>query len=268
MFRSEPRRAAVALILRVVPPTNFPLPPAPSGDSKLSLPEFFAQDWVSHPNARPEILFLHRENAASAPAADPNVTNDAAVAFPGGRMEADDEDGLFTAMRHTWEEIGIDLAETDYMSIGQLDDREITTSLGKRTYIPYILPYSNNSFVSIGLLMILSPFVFLQLSPYTRPVDPVQETSLHWVPLTALFPAPALVIAQPTPPRAEDEHDDKRLAHGGVERGQRRAGPVDPAIVDTAVSHRRLPSTNNFAVSFAENPIGEAAVSLACYAVR
>ena len=29
-------------------------------------------------------------------------------------------------------EIGIDLAETDYMSIGQLDDREITTSLGKR----------------------------------------------------------------------------------------------------------------------------------------
>ena len=47
-------------------------------------------------------------------------------------MEADDEDGLFTAMRHTWEEIGIDLAETDYMSIGQLDDREITTSLGKR----------------------------------------------------------------------------------------------------------------------------------------
>jgi hypothetical protein len=44
------------------------------------------------------------------------------------------------AMRHTWEEIGIDLAEEDYMTIGQLDDREITTSLGKR------------------LLMILSPF--------------------------------------------------------------------------------------------------------------
>ena len=43
-------------------------------------------------------------------------------------------------MRHTWEEIGIDLAENDYTAIGQLDDREITTSLGKR------------------LLMILSPF--------------------------------------------------------------------------------------------------------------
>lgn len=43
-------------------------------------------------------------------------------------------------MRQTWEEIGIDLAEKDFMLIGQLDDREITTSLGKR------------------LLMILSPF--------------------------------------------------------------------------------------------------------------
>lgn len=44
------------------------------------------------------------------------------------------------AMRQTWEEIGLDLAENDYTCIGQLDDREITTSLGKR------------------LLMILSPF--------------------------------------------------------------------------------------------------------------
>lgn len=132
---AEPRRAAVALIIRVVPPPNYPLPPTPSGDSKLSLPEFFAQDWVSHPYAEPEILFLHRENAAASPAVDPNASSDAAVAFPGGRTEADDEDGLFTAMRHTWEEIGIDLAENDYMSIGQLDDREITTSLGKRACI-------------------------------------------------------------------------------------------------------------------------------------
>jgi hypothetical protein len=43
-------------------------------------------------------------------------------------------------MRQTWEEIGLDLAEKDFLCIGQLDDREITTSLGKR------------------LLMILSPF--------------------------------------------------------------------------------------------------------------
>ena len=75
-------------------------------------------------------------------------------------------------MRQTWEEIGLDLAEASYTPIGQLDDREITTSLGKR------------------LLMILSPFVFLQLTPQTTPVDPSPGTSLHWVPLAALLPRP------------------------------------------------------------------------------
>ena len=47
---------------------------------------------------------------------------------------------FYPAMRQTWEEIGLDLAESDFTCVGQLDDREITTSLGKR------------------LLMILSPF--------------------------------------------------------------------------------------------------------------
>lgn len=73
-------------------------------------------------------------------------------------------------MRQTWEEIGLDLAESAYTPIGQLDDREVTTSLGKR------------------LLMVLSPFVFLQLTPYTTPVDPAPGTTLHWVPLEELLP--------------------------------------------------------------------------------
>lgn len=71
-------------------------------------------------------------------------------------------------MRQTWEEIGLDLAERDYTCIGQLDDREITTSLGKR------------------LLMILSPFIFLQLSPHAPPPDPAPATTLHWTPLASL----------------------------------------------------------------------------------
>jgi hypothetical protein len=71
-------------------------------------------------------------------------------------------------MRQTWEEIGLDLAERDYICIGQLDDREITTSLGKR------------------LLMILSPFVFLQLTPTNTPTDPAPATTLHWTPLASL----------------------------------------------------------------------------------
>lgn len=71
-------------------------------------------------------------------------------------------------MRQTWEEIGVDLAESCYTCVGQLDDREITTSLGKR------------------LLMILSPYVFLQITPTAPPAEPVESTTLHWTPLSAL----------------------------------------------------------------------------------
>jgi len=71
-------------------------------------------------------------------------------------------------MRQTWEETGIDLAEPCYTCVGQLDDREITTSLGKR------------------LLMILSPYVFLQITPTAPPAEPVESTTLHWMPLSAL----------------------------------------------------------------------------------
>lgn len=76
-------------------------------------------------------------------------------------------------MRQTWEEIGLDLAENEYTCIGQLDDREITTSLGKR------------------LLMILSPFVFLQLTPQLPSTDPAPSTTLLWTPLASLvLPSP------------------------------------------------------------------------------
>lgn len=72
-------------------------------------------------------------------------------------------------MRQTWEEVGLDLAERSFTRIGQLDDREITTSLGKR------------------LLMVLTPHVFLQLVPHEQPTDPSPETTLHWIPLSTLI---------------------------------------------------------------------------------
>lgn len=74
-------------------------------------------------------------------------------------------------MRQTWEELGLDLAERDFLCIGQLDDREITTSLGKR------------------LLMILSPYVFLQVTPNPLSVDPAEGTTIHWTPLESLVSA-------------------------------------------------------------------------------
>ncbi|KAF5355962.1 hypothetical protein D9756_004181 [Leucocoprinus leucothites] len=166
---TQPRRAAVALLIRVVPaPTaKLPDPAAPPP----SLTQFFEQDWVKDPTSRAEILFLHRQTDVGENITEGRVRNaarEAHVAFPGGRTEADDEGGLYTAMRQTWEEIGVDLAEKYYTSIGQLDDREITTSLGKR------------------LLMILSPYVFLQVTPTAPPPDPIATTTLHWIPLTAL----------------------------------------------------------------------------------
>ncbi|KAI8990590.1 hypothetical protein BD414DRAFT_413673 [Trametes punicea] len=180
---TQPRRAAVAIIIRVSPPPNavFPAPETTEGGSPANAPapsltEFFQLDWVNAPGARPEILFLRRtrpdgNDGGRMSGSGPN-SRETHVAFPGGKTEEGDEGGLYTAMRQTWEEIGLDLAESSYTPVGQLDDREITTSLGKR------------------LLMILSPFVFLQLSPQTTPVDPSPGTTLHWVPLSALLPRP------------------------------------------------------------------------------
>ncbi|KAG8798697.1 hypothetical protein FRC16_006728 [Serendipita sp. 398] len=173
---TQQRRAAVALVLRVVPPPDYPLNEASS--QPTSLQDFFELDWVNAPGARPELLYLRRQkdshSANGVANGKPilgthNRSKDSHVAFPGGRMEDGDEDGLYTAMRQTWEEIGLDLAERSFTCIGQLDDREITTSLGKR------------------LLMVLSPFVFLQLAPHTQPTDPPPETTLHWTPLSTLM---------------------------------------------------------------------------------
>lgn len=189
------------------PSTSFTTQPAAS-----TLSEFFNLDWVNAPGAQPEILFLKRDkpdlrtDAGRMSGSGPD-SKEAHVAFPGELAShtscsevqhylfqaaeqkkatkvgctlvrndptlpstAQIDFHSFSAMRQTWEEIGLDLAENAYLPIGQLDDREITTSLGKR------------------LLMILSPFVFLQLTPQTTPVDPTPGTSLHWVPLTELLP--------------------------------------------------------------------------------
>ncbi|KAM6497992.1 hypothetical protein JOM56_005940 [Amanita muscaria] len=166
---TQPRRAAVALLIRVAPSPSTPLP---TENNVKTLNDFFDLDWVKDPNARPEILFLHRESppldTASLSHIKGRESKEAQVAFPGGRAEPDDEGGLYTAMRQTWEEIGIDLAEKDYVLVGQLDDREITTSLGKR------------------LLMILSPYIFLQVTPQAHTPDPIPSTTLHWIPLSSL----------------------------------------------------------------------------------
>lgn len=95
---------------------------------------------MNHPNTVPEILFIRRASPSSLPPPGAHHRWASHIAFPGGRQEPDDQSAYYTALRETWEEIGIDLAEKEFLNVGRLDEREVTTSLGKR------------------LLMILSPF--------------------------------------------------------------------------------------------------------------
>lgn len=115
-------------------------------------------------------------------------------------------------MRQTWEEIGLDLAEREYTCIGQLDDREITTSLGKRLLmilspfgaLQHIIHSETRELFSLLFLflflffiniitnpsLIMICLVFLHLSPYEPTIDiPADESevSIHWVPVSALL---------------------------------------------------------------------------------
>ncbi|KAK4683727.1 hypothetical protein P7C73_g6503, partial [Tremellales sp. Uapishka_1] len=138
----------------------------------LPLEDFFRLPWVNHPGTVPELLFIRRTAPTSSTAHKSGSRWSSHIAFPGGRHSSEDKSALFTALRETWEEIGIDLAEKEFLEVGRLDEREITTSLGKR------------------LLMILSPFVFLQTSPFTpQPELQASEvSSVHWIPLSSLTP--------------------------------------------------------------------------------
>ena len=93
---------------------------------------------MNHPDTVPELLFIRRASNQVSSTGQHRWSSH--IAFPGGRHDASDESALYTALRETWEEIGMDLAEREFIQVGRLDEREITTSLGKR------------------LLMILSPF--------------------------------------------------------------------------------------------------------------
>jgi 8-oxo-dGTP pyrophosphatase MutT (NUDIX family) len=96
-------------------------------------------------------------------------------------------------MRETWEEVGLDLAERDYVYVGQLDDREITTSLGKRLLMilsPHGPSRSQRSWRnSPWTLFFFTPIarpVFLHTSPEcpTPDLQPAEVASAHWVSLS------------------------------------------------------------------------------------
>ena len=118
------RRAAVALIIRFRPtyPDRplydhiFPLDVRQSFEARLET--FYSQEWVR--NADPEILFIKRTTRAG-------DRWNGHIAFPGGRQEPDDEDDASTSVRETDEEVGLDLRGSDFLHVGNLPDRLVTT---------------------------------------------------------------------------------------------------------------------------------------------
>jgi hypothetical protein len=134
-----PKRASVALILRVQPnyshwPDNVLTPPTQrrrsSAASKTShkldfeteLNAFFEQDWVKHGD--PELLFIKRATRVG------DKWN-GHVALPGGKRDPEDADDEVTAAREALEEVGIDLDPSNAIAVGNLPQRIVTTSWGR-----------------------------------------------------------------------------------------------------------------------------------------
>ncbi|KAL8669812.1 MAG: hypothetical protein Q9168_005616 [Polycauliona sp. 1 TL-2023] len=161
------KRASVALIIRVRPtfPDIASFNPSvcgpTTGSDQERLDAFFAQDWVQRGD--PELLFIKR-------AARTGDRWNGHIAFPGGGRDPDDEDDLAASIRETREEIGMDLEADHCLNVGNLSERVVTAWLGKTP------------------LMVLCPFVFLQMRLDTEPLtlQPTEVHSAHWVSLRAL----------------------------------------------------------------------------------
>ncbi|CAG8650431.1 18323_t:CDS:2, partial [Acaulospora morrowiae] len=164
----QKRRASVAIIIRIWPNPSTVFRTDRSSSS-LETPEisnlddFWKLPWVK--NGVPEILYIKR-------ALRDGDRWSGQMAFPGGKQDPEDVDDLDTAERETFEEVGFDLGNNEqFICVGALDDLEVTTTFGKK------------------LLMILCPFVFLQVTRESPPVEisGSEIASAHWVPISTFF---------------------------------------------------------------------------------
>ena len=123
------KRASVALIIRIRPAAKQKAKYEPSNSSSATVPfdqcisNFFDQDWVQHGD--PEVLFIKR-------AARTGDRWTGHVALPGGRRDPGDVDDIAASIRETWEETGLELNKDSCLRIGNLPERVITTSWGKK----------------------------------------------------------------------------------------------------------------------------------------
>jgi 8-oxo-dGTP pyrophosphatase MutT (NUDIX family) len=105
-----------------------------------------------------ELLFIHR-------AEHPQDPWSGQMAFPGGRREPGDAELRQTAVRETFEEIGIDLGKAGFL--GALDETRAMSRMRP-------------------LDLTITPFVF-RLAGAQEPRLSAEVVSLHWVPLDDLL---------------------------------------------------------------------------------
>lgn len=163
-----PKRASVAVIIRVRPAFQPPPPPNESlvnvGEDETpatSIDDFFSKNWVQQGD--PEILFIKRAGRAG-------DRWSGHIALPGGKRDPEDDSDIAAAIRETREEVGLDLNTADCFEAGNLSER-VVAGVGR---IP---------------LMVLCPYIFLYTgkdTPRLKP-SPAEVASAHWVPLRALL---------------------------------------------------------------------------------
>lgn len=106
-----------------------------------------------------EILFIERAQRAG----DPWSGH---MAFPGGRMEAQDETPLETAMRETEEEVGLSLARADYL--GPLADLQGSPRFRQNR-------------------LVVSAHIFHAREPGPIALDPMEVESAIWFPVAEVI---------------------------------------------------------------------------------
>lgn len=170
-LRPATRRASIAIILRVVGLPDEAYPPT----GRVMTWEAFSRTGAGRHSdpSNTEMLFIKRATRAG----DAWSGN---VAFPGGKQDPEDGgDALATALRETFEEIGVDLS-SEHLCLGRLDDRPVYSGGKERSGF------------------VLSPFVFLQTcaqSPALR-LEPLEVASARWVPVSTLLHPADLALAR------------------------------------------------------------------------
>ena len=127
-----PRRASVAVIIRINP--HYEVRPiskkaksqSSSHDFNARINQFFEEDWVKRGDA--EIMFIKRASRKRDP-----WSGD--IALPGGRRDPEDANDCEAAVREVREEVGLDLSESVAVAAGNLPQRIVTASWGRKPYV-------------------------------------------------------------------------------------------------------------------------------------